>query len=199
MPNSGPMAIPNVLQERNPNTATVRSPKTVSIICWADIRTPYSLAEDSSKKAEAKKKSAPSSKDDKGDKPPSAADLSTIHLDGEEDQAVPTTIQPTTSARKSMIIFLAFKGPRAGAHNPAFYAGYVYFEKLRLQQGKKKTAKREKIEDAWKAEGGFPRQGSHNMHLICIQGETWRIDYLGQVQIQGEPTEGAILRKKPRK
>ena len=45
--------------------------------------------------------------------------------------------------------FLAFKGPRAGAHSPAFYAAYVYFEKLRLHQGKKKSVKREKLEEAW--------------------------------------------------
>ena len=43
--------------------------------------------------------------------------------------------------------FLAFKGPRGGGHSPVFYAGYVYFEKLRISQGKKKSAKREKLEE----------------------------------------------------
>ena len=64
-----------------------------------------------------------------------------------------------------MAKFLAFKGPRAGAHSPAFYAAYVYFEKLRLQQDKKKSVEREKLEQAWAKDGGFPREDSHNMRL----------------------------------
>jgi hypothetical protein len=97
--------------------------------------------------------------------------------------------------------FLSFKGPRAGAQHTSYYAGYVFFEKLRIKTGKKKSAKRQKIEEAWTKDGcnGMPREGSHNMHLTCMQGETWRLDQYGCIQIKGEPTGGAILRKKARK
>ena len=95
--------------------------------------------------------------------------------------------------------FLNFTGPRAGGHSPVFYSGYVFFEKLRLHEGKKKSAKMQKLEDAWKEEGGFPREGSHNKHIFCIKGESWKFDYLGQIQIKGTPTGGAIMRKKARR
>lgn len=93
--------------------------------------------------------------------------------------------------------FLDFKGPRGGAHSPAFYAGYVYFEKIRLRDGKKKSAKRQKLEDVWKREGGFPREGSHNVHAWCRKGESWKFDYLGQFTMSGRPS-GGIVRKKGR-
>jgi hypothetical protein len=38
---------------------------------------------------------------------------------------------------RQLASFLKMKGPRAGGHNIAFYAVYVYFEKLRLKEGKK--------------------------------------------------------------
>ena len=53
--------------------------------------------------------------------------------------------------------FLNFKGPRAGAHSPAFYGAYVYFEKLRIYESKGKSKKREEMEELWKKDGGFPR------------------------------------------
>lgn len=119
---------------------------------------------------------------------------------------------PTSSVSSRQLgSFLKFKGPQAGAHSIAFYAGYVYFEKIRVKEDKKKTAKREKMEEKWsKVEdrgwqtsgsrlGGFPRIGSHNAHLTCLQGERSRLDQYGEPQISGERTGGAILRKKPRK
>ena len=42
-------------------------------------------------------------------------------------------------------------GPLNGATTPAFYAGYVFFEKSRIKEGKKKT------EEAWKGEGSVSR------------------------------------------
>ena len=38
---------------------------------------------------------------------------------------------------RQLAAFLKFKGPQDGAHNAAFYAGYVYFEKLRVKEDKK--------------------------------------------------------------
>lgn len=63
------------------------------------------------------------------------------------------------------------KGPRDGAHNPAFYAAYVFFEKIRIRDGKKKGVRREKLEEIWAKKGGMPREGSHNMRLFCHETE----------------------------
>jgi len=48
---------------------------------------------------------------------------------------------PIQSAQ--MTSFLRKKGPLAGNTSKAFYASYVYFEKLRIKQAKKKSKKRE--------------------------------------------------------
>ncbi|KZT74740.1 hypothetical protein DAEQUDRAFT_719915 [Daedalea quercina L-15889] len=42
--------------------------------------------------------------------------------------------------------FMKAEGPDAGAENGIYYAAYAYFEKIRIAEGKKKTAKREQNE-----------------------------------------------------
>jgi hypothetical protein len=81
--------------------------------------------------------------------------------------------------------FMEFKGPRGGSHCIAFYAGYVFFEKLRIKTGKKKSVKREEMEDAWTAGGayGVPREGTYNMSLILTRGMSWRFDRLGCIEV----------------
>lgn len=93
---------------------------------------------------------------------------------------------PTSSLNSQQLSrFLKFKGPKAGGHSIAFYAGYVYFEKLRIKNGGKKTKKREEMENSWEMEGGFPRVGSHNLHFICSAGKRPRIDQYGKIQMVG--------------
>ncbi|KAK6087055.1 oligomeric Golgi complex subunit 5 [Seiridium cupressi] len=139
---------------------------------------------------------------------PTAAELSDIHLDGEIDENVKiydtcddirkkinghlkNTTQAAFARELSDLLphskinashvgrYLKMKGPKAGGHNPVFYAAYVYFEKLRIKQGKKKSAKREKMEENWDKEGGFPREGSHNIYVTCLPGERWTFDQYG--------------------
>lgn len=88
-------------------------------------------------------------------------------------------------APRQLAAFLKFKGPQGGAHSIVFYAGYVYFEKIRLQQGKKKTVKREKVEEVWASKGGFSRQGAHAMRLWTHKSESWRQDQYGEIHISG--------------
>lgn len=46
--------------------------------------------------------------------------------------------------------FIGNKGPMRGVESDAFYAGYVFFEKLRVKNGKKKRSKfREEMEEKW--------------------------------------------------
>ncbi|KAK5720432.1 hypothetical protein LTR17_014989 [Elasticomyces elasticus] len=142
-----------------------------------------------------------------------ASELSSIHLDGEEEEQVEIYdtcddvrkkindhLKNTTRAAfgrelaellpndtvtsHQLARFLAFKGPRAGGHSPAYYAGYVFFEKLRVKQGKKKSVKRQKMEDAWESKGGVPREGSHNKHIYLEKGQNARYDQYGLIQVR---------------
>ena len=51
----------------------------------------------------------------------------------------------TTVDGRRMGDFMKKKGPQAGASTMAFYAAYVYFEKMRLKDGKKKSKKRQEM------------------------------------------------------
>ena len=64
-------------------------------------------------------------------------------------------------------------GVQAGAHDVAFYAAYVYFEKIRQKEGKKKTKKRERMEEIWdkKSNPDFRRIGmSREVSLVDSRG-----------------------------
>ncbi|KAK4503215.1 hypothetical protein PRZ48_006643 [Zasmidium cellare] len=150
------------------------------------------------------------------DEPTTASSLSSIHLEGEETEAVPiyqtaddirrqirayldkTNMAKAAFARelsnyvsvssdkvtvRHLDSLLKMKGPRGGAHNPAFYAAYVFFEKIRLRDGKKKGVKREKMEEVWSKKGGMPRKGSHNLFLTMLSTERSCINEYGCVQI----------------
>jgi len=49
--------------------------------------------------------------------------------------------------------FRGMKGPSAGAGSVVFYAAYVFFEKLRIKEGKPKTKHRLTMEETWGPEG----------------------------------------------
>ncbi|KAL5340464.1 hypothetical protein BJX70DRAFT_396714 [Aspergillus crustosus] len=59
---------------------------------------------------------------------------------------------------RSLTSFLAKSGPDQGNSSEIFYAAYVFFEKLRIRDGKPKTEFRESMEKIWKREGGFDRK-----------------------------------------
>ncbi|KIW55752.1 hypothetical protein PV05_04481 [Exophiala xenobiotica] len=64
---------------------------------------------------------------------------------------------PEDSDRKAgsqtLTKFLNAKGPRKGAEGNVFHTAYVFFEKLRIKQGKPKSKKREEMEKAWGRQG----------------------------------------------
>ncbi|KAM7182681.1 hypothetical protein V8F33_014108 [Rhypophila sp. PSN 637] len=49
----------------------------------------------------------------------------------------------------SLGAFLKKKGPLAGNTSAVYYAAYVFFEKLRIKQGKPKSSDREIMEELW--------------------------------------------------
>lgn len=97
---------------------------------------------------------------------------------------------------RHLATFLKGKGPQEGGQSPAFYAAYVYFEKVRVLHGKAKSKKRQDMEGAWEGEGGFPRRGTHNLYITCVGGERPSFDRLGQLKITGNPDRPGISRKK---
>lgn len=53
--------------------------------------------------------------------------------------------------------FMSLKGPNGGAENGTYYAAYVYFEKVRIFEGKKKTPTRIAAEEGRPLERRQPR------------------------------------------
>ena len=53
----------------------------------------------------------------------------------------------------SLRTFQSHAGASAASKMPIFHAAYVYFEKLRVKQGKPKTKKRQEMEKVWGANG----------------------------------------------
>ncbi|KAI0425004.1 hypothetical protein F5Y09DRAFT_322810 [Xylaria sp. FL1042] len=84
---------------------------------------------------------------------------------------------------KQLADFRAMKGARTGARSSVFYAAYVYFEKLRVAQGKPKTAHRLNMESVWEAEGGFDRENDHRTRFILSASASVHFDQYGRTRI----------------
>ena len=154
--------------------------------------------------------SEPAAKRRKQDAPPAAKrpvdnsiyDVSDIHLEKEERDAVPVfdtcddvrikiraffrqpdctqaallrklgaqyILAPRALRSPQVNTFMRQKGPLEGNSSGIFYAAYVYFEKLRIKQGKKKSAKREEMEKKW-GPGGVERTAGGGT-FWCSPGE----------------------------
>ncbi|KAF4554042.1 Hypothetical protein D9617_5g069180 [Elsinoe fawcettii] len=77
--------------------------------------------------------------------------------------------------------FLDKKGPLGGAESGAFYGGFVFFEKLRLKQGKEESKKRFQVREAHP--GGVPQKDSNKTFVTCVAGTRPYIDNLGRFSI----------------
>ncbi|EMR64509.1 hypothetical protein UCREL1_8525 [Eutypa lata UCREL1] len=62
---------------------------------------------------------------------------------------------------KQLSDFRGQKGPRTGAKSTVFYAAYVYFEKLRLAEGKPENKHRQEMKAVWEHRGGMDRDVDH--------------------------------------
>ncbi|EKM58079.1 uncharacterized protein PHACADRAFT_206919 [Phanerochaete carnosa HHB-10118-sp] len=60
--------------------------------------------------------------------------------------------------------FMKATGPTGGASNGTYYSAYVYFEKVRIATGKKKTAKRTRNEAEYKA--GMPLEDRKTVWIM---------------------------------
>ncbi|KIY66026.1 hypothetical protein CYLTODRAFT_491815 [Cylindrobasidium torrendii FP15055 ss-10] len=81
---------------------------------------------------------------------------------------------------KQLTDFLSKKGATSGSTSRVFYAAYVYFEKLRLSEGKPKSAHRKKMEEEWGYQGGLPRE--RERQFLVPQGVVPYRNALGAVR-----------------
>ncbi|KAH0390073.1 hypothetical protein KCU89_g15999, partial [Aureobasidium melanogenum] len=60
---------------------------------------------------------------------------------------------PKGISASQMQSFRGKKGPDAGNTSSVFYSAYVFFEKMRIKQGKPKSQKRKEMEEVWGPNG----------------------------------------------
>ncbi|KAJ0414573.1 hypothetical protein BJY00DRAFT_294775 [Aspergillus carlsbadensis] len=89
-------------------------------------------------------------------------------------KTAPMGTQPLT-------VFLGKKGVKHGNQSQVFYAAYVFFEKLRIRDGKPKTEFREDMEDVWGPDG-FDRVTGPNQTYITQVGKELYMDEYGRVR-----------------
>ena len=77
--------------------------------------------------------------------------------------------ESTRILSKQLQDYLSKSGPLAGNTSSVYYAAYVFFEKLQLKQGKKKSKEREEMEARWKVNGGVDRKHAqqHYTYMVC--------------------------------
>ncbi|KAL3480421.1 hypothetical protein BJX99DRAFT_254724 [Aspergillus californicus] len=71
-------------------------------------------------------------------------------------RAISKTFPDKVLSGSSLAAFMRKSGPSSGNSCQTFYAAYVFFEKLRIRDGKPKTKFREEMEGIWK--NGFDRK-----------------------------------------
>ncbi|KAL4910230.1 hypothetical protein BDW74DRAFT_144695 [Aspergillus multicolor] len=80
--------------------------------------------------------------------------------------------------------FLLKSGLRERRRSQIFYASYVFFEKLRIRDGKKKSEFRKKMEGVWRGESGFDITSSTSGGYLCHVSERVVCDEFGQIRIE---------------
>ena len=77
--------------------------------------------------------------------------------------------------------FLEKKGPSAGNTSPVFYSAYVFFEKLRVKKGAKKSQKREEMKKTHP--DGMDVKFDHSWGMLCHSSERPYEDQYGKISI----------------
>ena len=88
------------------------------------------------------------------------------------------------TAAQGVTRFLGNKGPGKGAESTAFYAAYVFFEKLRIKQKKPKSKKRLEMEDEWSRHRGFPLR-DQSKGILAPANARVSIDKYGKFNVEG--------------
>lgn len=86
----------------------------------------------------------------------------------------PTNIQGSQLAR-----FRGMSGALSGCMSSVFYGAYVFFEKVRIKEGKPKTKHRLEMEKAWPQ--GLDREHDGRSAVTAFEGEIPHLDKLGKL------------------
>lgn len=85
---------------------------------------------------------------------------------------------------KQLNDFRGKSGADSGNTSRVFYGAYVYFEKLRIKEGKPKSKHRMDMERIWAHSNGFDtKRASHNKGFICRKDEIPVMDQYGSISI----------------
>jgi len=79
------------------------------------------------------------------------------------DEKKPSRIQSTQLTK-----FRGYKGADTGNTSCVFYAAYVFFEKVRLAEGKPKSKHRLEMEEIWGGKGGFDISRGHHRGYVAF-------------------------------
>lgn len=143
------------------------------------------------------------------DKKREIADISAIHLDGEEAHAVevydtcdmvrskiklfmkqhPKETNASLARRigvpaNGLSRFCEKKGYDRGNTSAAFYSAYVFLEKLRIAQDKPKSKDRIKMEEVWASQGGSNiTTASNHKGISCFADDHLSCNKYGEATI----------------
>lgn len=85
------------------------------------------------------------------------------------------------------------RGPMSGNTSKACYASYVYFEKLRIKEGKKKSKKREDMEREYGANGVDRVRVSENVGVWCRGDERPYVNSVEKLEIGQKDTQSIFV------
>ncbi|KAL0575547.1 hypothetical protein V5O48_006421 [Marasmius crinis-equi] len=96
--------------------------------------------------------------------------------------AYPDSYSSTNIQSKQLSDFLTKKGATAGNSSKLFYAGYVYFEKKRISEGKNKSKHRLQMEEEWGGRGGLPRERERGFWcgpgMVPVQNKLGKVSFV---------------------
>jgi hypothetical protein len=96
--------------------------------------------------------------------------------------ALPATANIAAPSARQLTTFLSKHGPLAGVESPIFYASYVFFEKLRVKEGKPKSKKRLEMEEHH-GKDGMELSDACSQPMWLRYDETMTVDHHGIVNI----------------
>jgi hypothetical protein len=83
---------------------------------------------------------------------------------------------------RDLSVFRSRKGPFAGNMSANFYGAYVYFEKLRIKDGKPKGKKRQELEEVHARNGGLDTKKRVDW-ILCRPNERPTVDGMGRLSL----------------
>ncbi|KAL1797654.1 hypothetical protein ACET3X_004260 [Alternaria dauci] len=92
---------------------------------------------------------------------------------------------PKTLNARQLSAFRSKKGPSNGNTSGIFYGAYVYFQKLRIKEGKPKSNKRQEMEEIHAKDGGLDTKHMQD-RLTTLAGDHWYHDAYGRTILNGE-------------